>query len=137
MDCPRAALAAAAEALVGTPFRLHGRDPQTGLDCIGLYTAARAAIGRPVNIPPCYGLRNRDIAGILARAGTDGLTNAQGLILAGDVVLTRFSPIQVHLLVAVVGNRFVHAHAGLRRVVTMPGPLALPLISHWRLTDPS
>ena len=29
------ALAEAAAALVGSRFRLHGRDPATGLDCIG------------------------------------------------------------------------------------------------------
>ena len=38
-----AALAAAAESLVGTRFRLHGRDPDTGLDCVGLLAASLAA----------------------------------------------------------------------------------------------
>ncbi len=33
-------LAAAALNLIGTPFRLHGRDPATGLDCVGLVAEA-------------------------------------------------------------------------------------------------
>ena len=40
------ALAEAAVAFAGTRFRLHGRDPETGLDCIGLLAAALTRIGR-------------------------------------------------------------------------------------------
>ena len=42
MSGPRsgAAIAAAARALVGVPFRLQGRDPALGLDCVGLVGAA-------------------------------------------------------------------------------------------------
>ena len=34
------ALATAAEQLIGIPFRLHGRNPETGLDCVGVVAAA-------------------------------------------------------------------------------------------------
>jgi cell wall-associated NlpC family hydrolase len=43
-NCP--GLATAAETLVGSRFRLHGRDPETGLDCVGVVAAAMAAIGQ-------------------------------------------------------------------------------------------
>lgn len=127
------ALAAAAEALVGTPFRLHGRDPASGLDCVGLVAAALASIGRPAPAPRAYGLRNRAISDLLGFASRAGLAEADGAILAGDVLLVRPGPLQHHLLIAAENARFVHAHAGLRRVVATPGPLASPIVRHWRL----
>ena len=50
-------LARAALGLKGAPFRLHGRDPATGLDCIGLFAVAMARAGRPVALPNGYALR--------------------------------------------------------------------------------
>jgi len=55
-------LARAAESLVGTPFRLHGRDPRAGLDCIGLFAAAMQRTGTPVTVPTGYTLRVSDLA---------------------------------------------------------------------------
>ena len=46
MTSEREEFAAAAEALVGTPFRFRGRDRKTGLDCVGVVLAALADIGR-------------------------------------------------------------------------------------------
>ena len=130
-----AALARVAEALVGAPFRLHGRDPASGLDCVGLLVAALAAIGRHPPAPRAYGLRNRDIGSALAFVPGMGLADICGATLPGDVLLVRAGPLQDHLLIAAAGSRFIHAHAGLRRVVATPGPLAWPLLRHWRLTD--
>ena len=129
------ALAEAAERLIGTRFRLHGRDPATGLDCVGLLVAALAAIGRDPPVPRGYGLRNSDIAPVLAFAAPMGLVPAEGPQLPGDVLLVCAGPLQEHLLIAAAAPRFIHAHAGLRRVVATPGPLAWPLLRHWRLTD--
>ena len=39
------ALARAAAGCLGVRFRLHGRDPATGLDCLGLLGAALVATG--------------------------------------------------------------------------------------------
>lgn len=135
MTTKQAALAAAAETLVGTPFRLHGRDPQTGLDCVGLCLTALQSIDHGIPIPAIYGLRNRDISQMLSFAQAAGLMECDGPILAGDIVLTQFDPVQFHLLIAAHHNRFIHAHAGLRRIVITPGPLAAPLIRHWRIAD--
>jgi cell wall-associated NlpC family hydrolase len=129
-----AELARAAECLVGTPFRLHGRDPATGLDCVGLLDAALAAMGRPAPSPKAYGVRNRDIVAALAFAPGMGLGEVSGPIHPGDVLLVRAGPLQDHLLIAASGKRFIHAHAGLRRVVATPGPIAWPILRHWRLT---
>jgi cell wall-associated NlpC family hydrolase len=128
-----AELARAAEALVGTSYRLHGRDPATGLDCVGVIASALAACRRLRRAPAGYGLRNRSIAPLLALAEDNGLIPAEGRIAPGDIVLVRPGAGQHHLLIAVAEDRFVHAHAGLRRVVAQPGPLPWPIEARWRL----
>ena len=125
-------LARAAEALVASPFRLHGRDPATGLDCVGVAGAAFAACGQPVAEPEGYGLRNRSVDGWLDFAGPAGLVECDSAE-PGDILLVRSGPAQHHLLIALDGERFVHAHAGLRRVVIQPGPLPWSVERRWRL----
>ena len=128
-----AALAAAAERFVGAPFRLHGSDPARGLDCVGLVTASLAAVGRRSRPPVGYRLRQSDLGGLLDAAALSGLAPASGPILPGDVVLVRVGPAQHHLLIAAAAGGFVHAHAGIGRVVHTPSPLAWPVEHHWRL----
>jgi cell wall-associated NlpC family hydrolase len=125
-----ARVALAAEALIGVPFRLYGRDPATGLDCVGLVALALGA-----DAPRDYRLRNRDISSALALAPFAGLADADGPVEPGDVLLARSGPAQHHLLIADTRGGFVHAHAGLRRVVATPGPLPWPVERRWRLKD--
>lgn len=133
MNPPGLTLARAAEALAGSPFRLHGRDPATGLDCVGLVAASLGAVGAKAPATAGYRLRNRSIGHLLACATDAGLTPCQGEIRPGDVLLVAPGPLQHHLLIALEGNRFVHAHAGLRRVAITPGPPAWPILRRWRL----
>jgi cell wall-associated NlpC family hydrolase len=128
-----AALATAAERLIGAPFRLHGRDPVRGLDCVGLVAIALTAIGRPAPVPAGYRLRRARIERILGAAAVVGLAQAEGAIEPGDVLLVRPGPGQHHLVVAAQGGGFIHAHAGLGRVVMTPPPLTWPVARHWRL----
>ena len=130
-------LAAAAERLVGTPFRLHGRDPATGLDCIGVLCAAMSEIGRPVVLPNGYRLRSNRIDGLAGLARACGFTHADTPTLPGDVMMVRCAPCQFHLLIAVAEECFVHAHARLKRVVLGNGEFDWPVIGHWRLDDAS
>lgn len=125
-------IAGAAFALVGTPFRLHGRDPEYGLDCVGLVQRALAGAGIPAEAPTGYALRNTDIAASLELAPAAGLREISVPAAAGDIVLTRPGPGQFHLLIYGGNGLFVHAHAGLRRVVSMPGPLCAPVCKLWR-----
>ena len=116
-----------ARALVGVPFRLQGRCARLGVDCVGL---AMLALGRE-DAPDTYGLRMGDAgraAHWLAAAGLRQVDDMQ----PGDVALVRAGPMQLHLMIHVPGG-FVHAHAGLRRVVAMPGPSPWPVIGCWRL----
>jgi len=124
-----AALAAAAESFVGTPFRLHGRDPDFGLDCVGLVAAALERIGRATPSPSGYRLRQREPRIVMP----PGFAAAEGPIEPGDLLLVRPGAAQHHLLVASLAGGFVHAHAGLRRVVHSPAPLPWPVLRHWRL----
>jgi cell wall-associated NlpC family hydrolase len=134
---PGAALAAATTALAGVPFRLHGRDPAHGLDCIGLLEAALSATGRAVTLPCAYALRNTDISGLIPAPASFGFGAVNGPVQPGDVVMTRPGPAQFHLAIATADGTFVHAHAGLRRVVIQPGPLPGPQLAHWRLLLPA
>jgi len=124
-------VAAEALALVGTPFRLRGRDPRTGIDCVGLALIALRNAGRDVREPPAYQLRGTSAD----RAET--LLRANGLVPApkeqpGDILLVESGPMQVHLMIR-AGTGHVHAHAGLGRVVLMPMPASSPVRSLWRV----
>ncbi len=127
------AVAAAALALVDAPFRLHGRDAATGLDCVGLCLVALKDAGWPIVEPPNYVLRGASAARV------EHMIEQQGLIRAGhgaegDVVLARTGPMQLHLMIASVHGH-VHAHAGLGRVVHMPGASLWPVLGRWRVPD--
>ena len=127
-------LAEAALDFVGVPFRLYGRDPAVGLDCIGLVAASLAAIGRKPCVPAGYRLRNSNIEQWLGDAHRSSLARSDGPTLTGDVLLTASGPAQHHLMIALSGSWVIHAHAGLRRVVTQPLPPTLRPLRQWRLT---
>ena len=130
-------LASAARDLVGCRFRLHGRDPASGLDCIGVLGAALAAAGRPVTLPSGYPLRLARLDSWLPDIATCGFITAEGPAIAGDVILLQPSTGQVHLALAADGGGWVHAHAGLRRVVLTPALPQGPILHHWRLRPAS
>jgi hypothetical protein len=114
---------AAARALVGVRFRLHGRDAVHGVDCIGLVALAT---GRAA--PTGYGWRSGDegrVATLLDAAfarGEDG---------PGAVLLLRPGPGQLHLAIR-VSDGIVHADAGLRRVAWRPGAPPWPVLGYWK-----
>lgn len=122
-------LAAAALSLLGAPFRFHGRDPATGLDCVGLVgEAMRRAGHRPV-LPEGYALRSTSVAPLLVFAHRSGL---EPVTEAGSIWLVQVHSIQNHLLVVAPGGA-VHAHAGLRRVVFLPEPVNWPIKMRWQI----
>lgn len=127
------ALAVAAEALVGVRFRLQGRDPTHGLDCIGVLAAALAAIGRPAPLPVGYALRSHRLPPLEALVAACGFAETCAPPAPGDVLMLKIGPCQHHLLIAARGGGFVHAHAGLGRVVVTPGPPGWPVLHRWRL----
>lgn len=130
---PAERAAAAALAAVGVRFRLHGRDPAFGLDCVGLAALAARAAEYSGAIPADYALRNGDAARAMAMLDGAGLTRA-ATPAPGDILLFRSGPGQLHLAVAVTGG-IVHADASLRRVVRRPGPPPWPMLGCWRFEE--
>jgi cell wall-associated NlpC family hydrolase len=126
-------LAHAAQALVGAPYRLHGRNRATGLDCIGVLACALEAAGRQAALPSNYRLRSRIVPPFDAIASANGLSAASGPVLPGDVLIVRPGPCQQHLLIASGPQQFVHAHIALKRIVCGPLRPDWPLLGHWRL----
>jgi hypothetical protein len=53
---------------------------------------------------------------------------------SGDILLVQAGPGQHHLVV-LVENGFVHADAGLGRVVERPGAVIWPVLAAWRIRE--
>lgn len=123
-------IAAEALALVGTPFRLRGRVPETGLDCVGLAMTALARAGLRVTEPPAYRLRGTSSMRAEALLQSGGLRRAEREE-PGDLLLVASGPMQLHIMIR-AGAGHVHAHAGLGRVVLMPPPAPWPVLGIWR-----
>lgn len=124
-------IAAEALALVGVPFRLHGRSEETGLDCVGLAALAAHRAGVRIGRLPGYRLRGTSLANVeetLRVAGYEPVERAG----AGDLWIAQSGPMQLHLMIG-AGGGLVHADAGLRRVVRMPLPSPWPVLGQWRL----
>lgn len=127
------AVLAAARALVGTPFRLHGRDPAHGVDCVGLICVSFAAAGVRVEAPRGYRLASGRLDQFEAAALAAGVKAAMS-VLAGDAVLCRIDARQWHLGIA-SENGLIHADAGLGRVVERPGAIPWPVVRCWRIAN--
>lgn len=126
-----AAVVAAAEALIGVRFRLQGRSPEYGLDCVGVTALAARAGGFDGNVPDDYALRGGDAATLTARFDAGGLVRVTDP-LPGDIVLFAAGPAQFHLAVLVPGG-IIHADASLRRVVARTGVPPWPMLGCWRV----
>lgn len=127
------AIVQAARACIGAPFRLHGRTLAGGLDCVGLVVCALVGAG-------CGQAAHAAPTGYRLRGGQQGryesYLRAAGLVpvlrqQSGDILMAEASPAQFHLMV-MTGAGFVHAHAGLRRVVETPGLPPWPVLGVWR-----
>lgn len=125
------ALAAAAASLLGVRFRLHGRNPATGLDCVGLVAEAMRRSGAEPVVPEGYRLRTVTVDSLLPFAKANRFDTADTPDNA-DVLLVMVSPVQPHLLLRVSGG-FIHAHAGIGRVTFLPGNPAWPVAAAWCL----
>lgn len=129
-------LARAALGLLGVPFRLHGRDPATGLDCVGLVVVALERAGLLAVPPSGYALRNLEVTQWLPLAERSGLVPARGAACAGEVLLIVLPACQHHLVITADTANIVHAHAGLRRVVRQPLDPAWRIAARWRVQPP-
>jgi murein DD-endopeptidase / murein LD-carboxypeptidase len=134
MSARDAALWQAALELVGTPFRYHGHGCEGGLDCVGLVAEACRRAGHPApSALPRYALRATGAEQAKAWLGAAGLMprTAPG---AADIVLTDAGRGQLHLIIA-RAEAHIHAHAGIGRVVLVPGAAGWPVLARWGLPD--
>ncbi|WP_417621162.1 peptidoglycan endopeptidase [Parasphingorhabdus sp.] len=129
-------MAEKAVSLCGARFCLHGRDETTGLDCIGLAAQCLIAARFQCDIPNGYSIRGgseQAIGAFMAETGFERFPPTAELC-EGDIVLVRPSPVQWHFLIR-AQNGFVHAHAGLGKVVFCPGEAPWPIVSIFRLAE--
>ena len=117
-----------ARRLIGTRFRAQGRDPQYGLDCLGLamiaYGVGEDDARRDYRLS---GDHRRELMAGLA----DGFRRVKrGAARAGDMMLVEVSSRQLHLAVR-TETGFVHADAR-RGVVETPGEPEWPVVATYR-----
>lgn len=123
----------AARGIEGAPFRLHGRNEQTGVDCIGLVSLALVRAGHARlsgQVPSAYSMRGGSesrFSDALRNAGLRRVRSGR----PGDVLLVQAGVAQFHLMIATDAGH-IHAHAGLGRVVEMPGPSPWPVLARYR-----
>jgi murein DD-endopeptidase / murein LD-carboxypeptidase len=115
---------------IDTPFRHYGRTPHVALDCVGLTLFA-------IGSDDCkwqYSLKGDYVTTISAHLENSGFVRCDAMRarLPGEIALARCAPRNQHLMIR-SHDGWVHAHAGLGRVVHMPGDSPWPLIAHWRL----
>ena len=117
-----------AGALVGIRFRPQGRDEQ-GLDCVGVVLAT-------YDLPSASARRDYRLSGDHAIELHEQLRRyfrpvPKTQLREGDVMLLAAGERQMHLAVKTRAG-FVHAHAGIRRVVETPGDPQWPLVGVYR-----
>lgn len=117
-----------ARGLVGTRFRPQGRGGG-GLDCVGVVLATfgveSGAIRRNYSLRGDHGVEveaalREHFRRVPARSARPG-----------DVLVMSAGPQQIHLGIRTAAG-FVHAHAGIRRVVETPGTPAWPILAAYR-----
>ena len=117
-----------ARALVGTPFRLQGRGVG-GLDCVGVAVATFGLAADAVRSN--YRMRGDHEAEARTFLSRDFRRVRGSQVRTGDLMLMRVRSDQLHFGVRTAAG-FVHAHAGLRRVVETPGMPDWPVLSIFR-----
>lgn len=119
---------ARARRCLGVRFRAQGRSIDHGLDCVGV-----AAFAYDREVPRNYALRGGDPTEIAAMIEAAGLRPIdREMADAGDLLLIAASYWQLHLVI-LTGQGFVHADAGLRRVVETPGRPRDTMLAAWEL----
>ena len=97
---------------VGTPFHPGGREPDRGLDCVGLIIVAAAAAGLEIADREYVIGPGVDLFDLMTEAAASAFVKSDLPLERGDVLTMRFPKTPYHAAVYVGGNRIVHAMAG-------------------------
>lgn len=117
-----------ARALVGTRFRPQGRSEE-GLDCVGVILLTFGI--DPARVRRDYRLRDGERGEIEAALAVEFWRVASRRRMPGDVLLMQPGGRQFHLGIS-TGRGFVHAHAGIGKVVETPSEPEWPLVGVYR-----
>ena len=120
---------ARARSVVGVRFRPQGRDPSTGLDCVGVVTRAFA-----IPAETCardYRMRGEHLRQMHRELSKRFCRVGDGCRAAADILICAVRADQMHLVIECDGS-FIHADAGLRRVVETPGEPPWPIVATFR-----
>lgn len=122
-----------ARSLVGVRFRPQGRDPETGLDCVGVvawtFGISPGLVRRNYRLRGSHGA---EIDRVMRRwFGRIDPTQSR----PADIILFAVSGTQAHLAIN-CGATFIHADASLRRVVETPIPASWPVTGAYRSRSP-
>lgn len=120
--------AARARALVGTRFRPQGRGEE-GLDCVGVVIASYQIPADAVRGD--YALRGDRLNEARRALEAPFRRIPRSQLRPGDLMLLQTGESQLHFAVR-TDRGFVHAHAGIRRVVETPGLPEWPLLGAYR-----
>src|SRR3546814_1169131 len=82
------AVVRSARALLGVPFRLHGRSADMGVDCVGLVALAAWRAGHEGEAPDRYGLRGGRVEQFENWLAAAGLRRVSSMV-PGDIVLVQ------------------------------------------------
>ncbi|MGB7373368.1 NlpC/P60 family protein [Pontixanthobacter sp.] len=129
------AFAIAAEQCVGVQYRLYGRDPAFGLDCVGLFLHALRASCGTVPGTPRYGLRNTRYDYLPSLAKAAGFEAVTDDMRRGDCLCAVPGAGQMHIVIALGRDLLVHADASQRKVVWSATPIMWPVVHHFRFTE--
>lgn len=113
-----------ARGLLGVRFRLHGRDPSYGVDCVGL-----VALATQTAAPNGY--HRRDCDDDRWCCMLDQRFDRQRDLAPGAILLLAPAPTQRHLGIW-SGDGLIHADAGLGYVVETPGAPGWPIVAIWQ-----
>jgi murein DD-endopeptidase / murein LD-carboxypeptidase len=122
---------------IGTRFRVQGRVPGLALDCVGVALVAAHAAACEITDVPAYRLGGDHEIMITALLARSGLVLRPSL-MPGDLMLCAPAAGRRHLAVATStggAGLFVHAHAGLGRVVEAPPDPDWAIIGFWRFPE--
>lgn len=117
-----------ARALLGTRFRPQGRG-EHGLDCVGVVLTTFQIDGCAVRAD--YSLRGEHRREVEAELRKHFRRVPVQRSRRGDVLVMSAGPQQTHLGIRTAAG-FVHAHAGIRRVVETPGMPEWPVVAAYR-----
>ena len=118
-----------ARALVGTRFRAQGRG-EGGLECVGVVLATFGIDAQAQKRD--YSLRGDNLHELREELALLFRRVRPVELRAGDVMLLEAGKHQFHLAVRTTDG-FVHAHAGIRRVVETPGMPEWPMLGVYRM----